>query len=150
LYAKHLLPQARPHSAEGPSQFPEPSTWHRSRSLRPGGRFQKNRMPTGRGAPCWRLQFFILSRTWGNNLLKTDHCVYSGTGVKHHTIRPQPSISSRQMGTSVAYLRERLERAGRNDLLAAVDARELSMYAAAEAVRRRAVTGRGSENQAKE
>src|SRR5262245_32920843 len=56
------------------------------------------------------------------------------------------------MGTSVAYLRGRLERAGHTDLLAAVDSGELSTFAAAEAagfVTRRLRPGTGSQNQAR-
>src|SRR5262245_7450688 len=54
------------------------------------------------------------------------------------------------MSTSIAYLRGRLERAGRRDLLAAVDSGELSHYAAAEAaniIKRRPTAGGGSENE---
>jgi hypothetical protein len=56
------------------------------------------------------------------------------------------------MSTSIVVLRKRLADIGRHDLLAAAEAGEISTYAAAEEaglVRRRPVTGNGSENQAK-
>jgi hypothetical protein len=56
------------------------------------------------------------------------------------------------MSTSVAYLTKRLRDIGRHDLLRAIECNELSTYAAAEAagiVKRRPVTGNGSENQSK-
>jgi len=55
-------------------------------------------------------------------------------------------------GTSVEYLRGRLEKAGRTDLLAAIDAGKVSTYAAGEAAgffKRPAVRGTGSPNAAK-
>jgi hypothetical protein len=55
-------------------------------------------------------------------------------------------------GNSIEYLTKRLQQGGHLDLLAAVERCELSTYAAAEAagiVKRRPVTGGGSENQAR-
>ena len=55
-------------------------------------------------------------------------------------------------GTSVQYLTDRLRRAGRFDLLRAVERKEVSAYAAAVAagfVTRRPTTGGGSPNAAK-
>ena len=58
----------------------------------------------------------------------------------------------RQNGTSRAYLIERLRREGHVDLLAAIDRRELSAYAAAVSLgwtTRHETNGRGSTNQAR-
>ena len=58
----------------------------------------------------------------------------------------------RQNGTSRAYLIERLRREGHADLLAAIDSRELSAYAAAVSLgwtTRHPTNGRGSTNQAR-
>ena len=56
------------------------------------------------------------------------------------------------MSTSVSYLRKRLAAPGRHDLLSACEAGLVSTFACAEEaglIKRRAVTGNGSENQAK-
>jgi hypothetical protein len=56
------------------------------------------------------------------------------------------------MSTSVEYLRKRLAAIGRYDLLEACERGEVSTFACAEEaglIKRREVTGRGSENQAK-
>src|SRR5262249_47562912 len=62
----------------------------------------------------------------------------------------QPSISSGHMSTSRSHLIKRLRDLGRDDLLDAIAAREISAFCAAEyagIVKRQPTLGRGSGNQ---
>ena len=61
-------------------------------------------------------------------------------------------MSNEQRGTSRDYLIRKLREAGRNDLVAAIEAKQVSAFACAEALgwRKRApIRGTGSSNQSK-